>query len=146
MLIDTVSKGGNLLLNVGPTGRGDFDQRAIERLEGLGRWMRVNSRSIYGCTESKFTPPPDSRYTQNGKHLYLHLINYPFRLVHLPGLKGKVKYAQFLHDASELKILTEPEKMAHPDLNAPGGEGHLRLEIPVRHPDVEIPVIELLLK
>jgi len=146
MLIDTVSKGGNLLLNVGPTGRGDFDQRAIERLEGLGRWMRVNSRSIYGCTESKFTPPPDSRYTQNGKHLYLHLINYPFRLVHLPGLKGRVKYAQFLHDASELKILTEPEKMAHPDLNAPGGEGHLRLEIPVRHPDVEIPVIELLLK
>jgi alpha-L-fucosidase len=146
MLIDTVSKGGNLLLNVGPTGRGDFDQRAIDRLEGMGRWMQVNSRSIYGCTQSDFTPPVDSRYTQNGKHLFLHLINYPFRHVYLPDMKGKVAYAKFLHDASEIKMITEPDRMAHPDLNAPGEDGHLRLEIPIEQPDVEIPVIELILK
>jgi alpha-L-fucosidase len=50
MLIDHVSKGGNLLLNVGPTGRGEIDARALERLVGMGEWMRVHSRSIYGCT------------------------------------------------------------------------------------------------
>jgi alpha-L-fucosidase len=146
MLIDTVSKGGNLLLNVGPTGRGEFDQRAVEALEGMGKWMRVNSRSIYGCTQSEFTPPADSRYTQNGKHLFLHLIKYPFRHVYLPGLKSKVAYARFLHDASEIKIITAPDNMAHPDLNVPGGEDHLRLEIPTKQPNVEIPVIELILK
>ena len=49
MLIDTVSKNGNLLLNVGPTSRGTFDQRTMERLSGIGQWMDLHSRSIYGC-------------------------------------------------------------------------------------------------
>ncbi len=52
MLIDTVSKGGNLLLNVGPTGRGEIDDRALERLAGMGEWMRRHGRSIYGCTQA----------------------------------------------------------------------------------------------
>ncbi|MBM3216198.1 alpha-L-fucosidase, partial [Candidatus Poribacteria bacterium] len=59
MLVDSVSKGGNLLLNVGPTARGEFDPFAIDRLRGIGAWMRVNSRSIYGCGPSEHTPPPD---------------------------------------------------------------------------------------
>jgi alpha-L-fucosidase len=46
MLIDTVSKGGNLLLNVGPTGRGEFDAKALDRLRGIGEWMRLHGRSI----------------------------------------------------------------------------------------------------
>ena len=45
MLIDSVSKGGNVLLNVGPTGRGEFDYRALERLQGIGEWMKRHSRS-----------------------------------------------------------------------------------------------------
>src|SRR5690606_19407191 len=52
MLIETVSKGGNLLLNVGPTARGNFDDRASERLTAIGQWMKFNSRSVYGCTEA----------------------------------------------------------------------------------------------
>ncbi len=67
MLIDCVSKGGNLLLNVGPTGRGEFDYRALERLAGMGEWMKRHSRSIYGCTQApeEFACPPDCRYTYN---------------------------------------------------------------------------------
>ena len=67
MLIDTVSKGGNLLLNVGPTGRGEFDERALDRLEGMGEWMKRHSRSIYGCTQApeEFICPTDCRYTYN---------------------------------------------------------------------------------
>ena len=52
MLIDTVSKGGNMLLNVGPTGRGELDYRALERLAGMGEWMKRHGRSIYGCTQA----------------------------------------------------------------------------------------------
>ncbi len=89
-LIDTVSKGGNLLLNVGPNARGEFDPRAIERLRAIGEWMRLHGRSIYGCTASEFTPPPDCRFTQNGKRLYLHLFAWPYKHVHLDGLAGKV--------------------------------------------------------
>ena len=46
-----LARGGNLLLNVGPTARGTFDYRAQERLQSMGEWMKVNGRSIYGCTE-----------------------------------------------------------------------------------------------
>jgi alpha-L-fucosidase len=47
MLVETVSKGGNLLLNVGPTARGNFDDRASDRLAVMGKWMKYNSRSVY---------------------------------------------------------------------------------------------------
>ena len=49
MLVDGVSKGGNLLLNVGPTGRGEFDARAMAALTGMGEWTKRHGRSIYGC-------------------------------------------------------------------------------------------------
>lgn len=147
MLIDSVSKGGNLLLNIGPTGRGEFDARVMERLEGMGKWMHHNSRSIYGCTESSFTPPPDCRYTQNGKKLYLHIFSYPFRHLHLPGLAGKVDYAQFLHDASEIKMLElDPHAQGQNTSMAGSKAGTLTLEVPVLKPNVTVPVIELFLK
>ena len=100
MLVDTVSKGGNLLLNVGPNAQGALDPRALERLRGLGEWLRLHKRSIYGCSASDLTPPPDCRFTQNGDHLYLHLFAWPFRHVHLDNLAGRVEYGQLLNDAS----------------------------------------------
>jgi alpha-L-fucosidase len=142
MLVDTVSKGGNLLLNVGPTGRGEFDARAIDRLRGMGRWMHHNSRSIYGCTESDYTAPVDCRFTQNGKRLYLHIFAWPFRHIHLEGLAGKVEYAQFLHDASEVRFREFDPSVAAQRSR----EGQITLSLPVIKPDVAIPVIELFLK
>lgn len=136
MLIDTVSKGGNLLLNVGPTARGEFCSRSRERLAGIGRWMKAHGRSIYGCGASRFTPPPDCRYTQKGDRLYLHFFAWPFRHVFLPGLAGKVEYAQFLHDASEVRFSDHQE----------GQERGVRLNLPVQAPDVEVPVVELFLR
>lgn len=137
-LVDTVSKGGNLLLNVGPTARGEFDARARKRLEGLGCWMKRHERAIRGCTASEFEPPPDCRYTQNGKRLYLHFMAWPFKRVHLTGLGGKIEYAQFLHDASEVSFdEKETEASAGRDLV---------LKLPLVEPNVEIPVVELFLK
>jgi alpha-L-fucosidase len=132
MLIDSVSKGGNLLLNVGPNARGEWEPRARERLAGIGEWMRLHNRSIYGCTASDFTPPPDCRYTQNGNRLYLHLFAWPFRHVHLPGLAGRVEYAQLLNDASEIR---------HEER-----EGDLALTLPIQAPAAVVPVVEIFLR
>jgi alpha-L-fucosidase len=146
MLIDTVSKGGNLLLNVGPTGRGEFDERALSRLSGMGEWMRLHNRSIYGCTASDFTAPPDCRFTQNGNRLYLHLFAWPFRHVHLDGLADKVAYAQLLNDASEIRMLELDPKQQAQNTTMSGKEGTLTLELPVQKPAVTVPVIELFLR
>ncbi|MHA7986675.1 alpha-L-fucosidase [Rathayibacter sp. CAU 1779] len=147
MLIDGVSKNGNLLLNVGPTGRGDFDPTASATLERIGTWMRRHSRSIYGAGPSDFTPPADVRYTQRGNRLYAHLFAWPFENLHLPGLAGKVEYAQLLDDASELGM-----RVIDPSLRAQntgiGGqpEGTLTITLPVTRPDVIVPVVELFLR
>jgi alpha-L-fucosidase len=139
MLVNSVSCGGNLLMNVGPTARGTFDERAHNALAVYRDWMKLNARSIYGCTQSEMTAPPDCRFTQCGKRLYLHVFNWPFRHIHLDGLAGKVEYAQLLHDASEIKI-------ASANWDVETGGNTLTLELPVRKPDVVVPVIELFLK
>jgi alpha-L-fucosidase len=146
MLVDSVSKGGNLLLNVGPNGRGEFEPRALERLRGIGEWMRLHGRSIYGCTASDLTPPVDCRYTQNGNRLYLHLFAWPFQHVHLPGLAGRVEYAQLLNDASEVRMLELDPHAEAQNMTMTGEEGLLTLQLPVQRPDVAVPVVELFLK
>lgn len=148
MLVNTVSLGGNLLMNVGPTARGCFDRRAEAALGVYADWMRLNGRSIYGCTmaEPQFTAPADCRFTQSadGKRLYLHLFAYPFAHLLLPGLAGKVDYAQFLHDGSE--VLFSEGKMEHFGEALPEGEDLLVLNLPPVKPDCLVPVIELFLK
>jgi alpha-L-fucosidase len=146
MLIDTVSKGGNLLLNIGPNGRGEFEPKAIETLREIGKWMRLHNRSIYDCTASEFTPPRDCRYTQNGNKLYLHIFSWPFKHLYLGGLANRVKYAQLLNDASEIKFFTEePNKNAlHTKIECPPDT--LFIELPIQKPNVEVPVVELFLK
>ena len=146
LLIESVSKGGNLLLNVGPTARGMFDERAQSRLKSMGEWMNLNNRSIYGCTQApeEFKAPDNSLLTYNPKtnRLYIHLLDYPLQNFNLEGYAGKVKYAQFLHDASEIKISQRVEHGAKEGATPTD----LDLSLPVTKPNVEIPVIELILK
>ena len=149
MLINHVCKGGNLLLNVGPTARGVLDCRAIDRLQAIGAWMKIHNRAIYGCTiaPENMVPPEDCRYTYNPetKRLYVHIFAWPFKALHLPGMAGKVKYAQLLNDASEIKMRDEKADI-HAGLNAKSPQRALTLELPTVQPNVEVPVIELFLK
>jgi len=146
LLIESVSKGGNLLLNVGPTARGTFDERADNALEGMGEWMKYNSRSIYGCTQAPdgFVAPPNTLLTYNPEtnRLYVHLLDYPLQNFLMPGMGDKVKYAQFLHDASEIKIGKPYGHWVSQETK----ENDINLLLPVNKPNVEIPVIELFLK
>ena len=148
MLVDSVSKGGNMLLNVGPTARGEFDYRAMNALKGIGDWMHFNSRSIYGCTAapSELKCPEDCRFTYNPKtnRLYVHVFSWPFRHLHLDGFVGKVEYAQLLNDASEIKM--EVGKNANSGtVDTSFGSNTLSLILPIKKPN-EVPVIELFLK
>jgi len=147
LLIETVSKGGNLLLNVGPTARGIFDQRAMERLGGLGEWLQQNGRSIYGCTQAPdvYRTPENSILTYNPDlhRLYIHILDWPMGKLFLNGYKGKMKYAQLLHDGSEVQIV---KGRRSPVLAETVSEEIIILGLPMEKPDVEIPVIEIFLE
>ena len=132
MLVNTVSRGGNLLMNVGPTARGTLDPRALRALGVYRDWMALHSEAIYGCTMSEFKEPQDCRLTQKGNKVYVHVFAWPFRHLHLDGLAGKVAYAQLVNDKSEILFTEEGER--------------LTLNLPVVKPDVIVPVIELELK
>lgn len=146
LLADTVAKGGNLLLNVGPTARGEFDPVAQATLREIGAWTRCHGRAIYGATASEETPPPDCRFTQRGDRLYLHIFSWPLRHIHIEGFAGRVRYAQFLHDGSEVRFRdANPEAVAQ-NTEMAEEAGATILELPIVRPDVAVPVIELFMR
>jgi alpha-L-fucosidase len=139
LLITSVSNGGNLILNVGPTARGEFDYRATNALDSMSYWMHANNKAIYNCTYAPkgFKTPDGTKltYDPQTKRLYVHLYNYPADgKLTLSAYSGKVKYAQFLNDYSELKYV-------------PAANGtDLELTLPKNKPRYEIPVVELTLQ
>jgi alpha-L-fucosidase len=147
MLINSVSCGGNLLMNVGPTARGYFDPRAEAALEAYANWMKLHQRAIYGCSQSEFQAPADVRFTQNYEtnRLYAHIFNWPFKNLHLPGMAGKIEYTQLLNDASEVTF-TSDAPAAHGNMTVDTAPGTVTLNLPVIKPEVIVPVVELFLK
>ena len=104
-LVECVSKGGNMLLNVGPDARGNIPEKSLEILRGIGDWMRLNSESIYGCGRLLLPRPDYGRVTQKGKTLYFHVNEPQIGFVPLAGIKADdVKCIRLLRDGSELKI------------------------------------------
>jgi alpha-L-fucosidase len=107
-LIDCASKGGNYLLNVGPTSLGVIPAPELERLKEIGDWMSVNSAAIYATSASPFKKLPWGRCTEkvDGKNtvLYLHVWNWPIdgKLL-VPGLKNSIKSAKLLATGEKLK-------------------------------------------
>ena len=119
-LCDIASKGGNYLLNVGPTAEGLIPQPSIERLAEVGKWMRVNGEAIYGTgptlfgaeagtlSDTKkdkqgkpvFIPAWEWRCTTKAGRIYLHLFKWPDGKVELPPVKSKVIKAYLLADKS----------------------------------------------
>ena len=102
-LADIASKGGNYLLNVSPTGNGTLLPPAVERLEAIGKWMEMNSESIYDTSASPFAKLDWGRCTKKSTAtettLYLHVFDWPENgEITLPGLKSEVKESYLLVD------------------------------------------------
>ena len=112
--------------------------------------MKYHSRSIYGCTQAPagIEAPNNCLLTYNPEtnRLYVHVLEWPFKSLHLPGLEGKIKYAQLLNDASEMTYYSRTAANAGEHTVETSRAGDLIMPVPVRKPDVEVPVIEIMLK
>jgi len=102
-LVDVVSKGGNYLLDVGPTGEGVFPQAAVDILYKVGEWMGRNGESIYGASPCPLGELSWGRCTVKGEKLYLHVFDWPEAGgLSLAGLKNEVKKGYLLADTSRI--------------------------------------------
>ena len=127
-LVDIASKGGNYLLNVGPTSEGLIPAPSVERLKEIGVWMKANGDAICGTTASPFKRLPWGRCTMkataDGAILYLHVFNWPQDAQLLvPGLKNAAQRAYVLTDLAKKALAVQS-----------GAEG-LTLTVPAAAPD-----------
>jgi len=131
-LIDIASKGGNYLLNVGPTAEGLIPQPSIDRLASVGRWMKINGEAIYGTTASPFESQlPFGRATRKANRIYLHVFDWP--------VDGKLMIPRIGKSITTAYLLSAPK--THLKFVA-GAEG-IRIDTPSRAPDEIASVIVL---
>lgn len=116
-LVECVSKGGNLLLNVGPDARGNIPEASMERLEQIGRWMEKNSGSIYGCGKAEVPKPDYGRVTARKGRLYFHLYENTVGPLPLLGLKRKeVRAIRYLATGAEIPVSDSWVHSDYPDI------------------------------
>jgi alpha-L-fucosidase len=116
-LVDAASKGGNLLLNIGPKGDGRLTPETVKSFHSIGAWMKVNGESIYGTSASPITKPDWGRATQKGKMVYLHVFNWPKDGKLTVPLKGQVKEARLLSSGQPVRVASQGNDML---LHLPG--------------------------
>jgi len=141
-LVDIVSKGGNYLLNVGPTAEGVIPQASQDNLRAVGRWLKVNGEAIYGASPTPFGDelgtPDNTRQDKNGRpvfvpatdwrvttkpgKLYIHLFQWPSGQFEVSKVKGTVTKAYLLADAG------------HKSLQVTQKGDHLAVGLPVKPP------------
>jgi alpha-L-fucosidase len=130
MLVDTASKGGNFLLNVGPTPEGEIPQASVERLAKMGEWMKTNSESIYGTSAGPVQGWKEGRTTKKGDVVYVHVFDWPKDGVVTLPLKQSFKTATLLAKPDvEVKVERDGE--------------NLRIKVPAEAADANATVIKL---
>ncbi len=129
-LAEICSKGGNFLLNIGPTSAGEFPPASIARLHDIGQWLRVNGDSIYGTTRGPFPYLSWGVATRKGNLLYLHIFQWPKAGRLQVPLQNQVKSATLLaQPGSSLPVTSQ--------------DGQIILTLPAQAPDSTDSVIAL---
>jgi alpha-L-fucosidase len=134
-LVDIASKGGNFLLNVGPTAEGEFPPESVEILSAMGKWMKVNGEAIYGTKASPWGLFPWGRCTRketkSGTSLYFSVFEWPAdgKLV-IPGVKNSVVFAKLLATGAKVKASLAKD-------------GNLTITLPATAPDPMVSVIRV---
>ena len=106
-LVECVSKGGNMLLNVGPDARGNIPPQSMARLEAIGAWMKYNRESILGCGKAGLPKPDYGRITANGKKLYFHIYENTLGPLPLLGLRREeIDSIRWLATGAEIPFST----------------------------------------
>jgi alpha-L-fucosidase len=133
-LIDIASKGGNYLLNVGPTADGVFPEPILQRLKEVGQWMKANGEAVYGTSASPFTKQLAwGRCTRKGEKLYLNVFDWPSNgLLRVP----------LVNDVKKAYLLAEPKKA----LRYAKLENAIEITVPEKAPDKISSVIVLEIK
>ena len=107
-LVECVSKGGNLLLNVGPDARGRFPRESVAILAEMGRWMERNGESVHGCGDAGIEKPDYGRVTRNGKRLFFHMMENTVGPVPLVGVgRDEIARVRRLADGSEVQLVDD---------------------------------------
>jgi alpha-L-fucosidase len=132
-LVDIASKGGNFLLNVGPTAEGLIPGPSVERLAAMGKWMKVNSQAIYGTAASPIGKPAWGRATQKPGKLYLHVFEWPG--------DGKLTIP-VTNQVTKASLLAEPGRA----LTATASDRGVTIQLPPTAPDPVASVIALDIK
>ena len=147
-MANCVSKGGNLIVNVGPNAYGEIDAQSQDILLKVGQWLSRNGESIYGAGAADFERPEWGRFTQKGNKLYAHVMEQVVGHISLKGLKGKIKKARLLQDGSEV-VLTDFWNREVDDFDAPD-DIFMNYGLPVHAtfamPDAVDTVVELTLE
>ena len=117
-LVECVSKGGNMILNVGPDAKGKFPKESSAILAEIGRWMDKNHDSIYGCVPAENIPKPDyGRITRNGNKYYVHIYENTLGPLPLLGFdKDKIVKVRALDDGHEVPISNAWMHSDYPDI------------------------------
>ncbi len=128
-LIDVASRGGNFLLNVGPTPEGTIQPEFQQRLRAIGDWLRVNGDSIYGTSYGPLQELSFGRTTAKGKMVYLHVYDWPEQsILDVPGV-ARILRATLLADGRPLKFTQSAQSVS--------------IDLPPRPPDPIASVIVL---
>ncbi len=127
-LIDVVSKGGNMLLNVGPTPGGIIPAESVARLDTIGQWIKINQQSLYGTTASPFPYLSWGRCTRKEQQLFLHVFDYP--------ANGKLA-VPISNKVNKIFLLANPTKQ----LSFTSRNGRVIITLPTNAPDAVSTVV-----
>jgi alpha-L-fucosidase len=129
-LVEVVSRGGNFLLNVGPTPDGTIQPEFQDRLRAIGKWIDRNGESIYDTTYGPIQDLPFGRTTAKGRDVFLHIFDWPGTSVELPGgLLPKFRSVALLDSRTELEYQQDDQRV--------------RIGLPARAPDPDVTVVAL---